>query len=473
MEPQEMEISDDGRQTPKSPTASPYPPHLGSQAPIPRSPLGNGAPVTAASPRAAKRPRGNDSQEAPPAAPTLTRDGDWMNHTLLPDLQGFMNRPPRDHNLNPALRLTQQGEPPALVATLGAVMFTRERLPVICQTRQTLLGNVAEKQLALFRQESANALILVIHGGGMDYFDKHPNVEDDIKGFLSTWGVQLGNLSVVRAEAANLGRRPAHAIFVRPWVLFLLNIPIQIRDTLLYFETIAISPELTFSALTPEADLNSIPWILLSLEGKFVRNDGFQMRKALATIKVEVAINHAFRTLVHRELMMRGISGSVDEHVLYVTDSWSIYYRTLNMGAERPPKYIWQIEGQPISTDPAVQEQYLTILRNMTFYHDLLVMKSTRAFNNCEYCKSEDHPMGDCAFHRASDWLGPIPDLTLSTEAKPGNAGANVNHDRQYSYRGDNQREGGYGRGGYGRSGRGGNGRGYGRDGARGGRRGW
>ncbi|TFY57415.1 hypothetical protein EVJ58_g7031 [Rhodofomes roseus] len=101
-----------------------------------------------------------------------------------------------------------------------------------------------------------------------------------------------------------------------------------------------------------------------------------------------------------------GVPGSVNEQVLYVTNSYTLVL--IHKKDERGnPAAIAQLRGKPITSNMANHLTYLQLVRDGNYWIALNHLKTRGQGVECQLCKADTHPTWDCPLHQTPGWYGP------------------------------------------------------------------
>lgn len=322
---------------------------------------------------------------------------------------------PSDRNLNPSIQQSQQG-PERHVPADKATPFTRAVFPRIVIPYKLLVANLDAVIVEQIQQAAPDTyLAVVVFGAGNKFFREHPTCNADITAFIRTLGVgdDLSNLSIAKAVPRNNPNQKRD--FERPWTMVLGGAPQELKEYLVWHQTFAVHPELTFSVLPFDSGLQS--WVIMNISGDAVQEGDAAKRDVLGKIKALLWHNPRFRAIADKSLAAVGIAGSCSERAYKATTSFEITYIESNnaQGIHAP---IWQLTGRPLSSDPLLHEEFLASVRQQRYWVGLHMLTIDKRIVDCVWCKSNTHPAHACPFPKIPDWLGLVPTAASSPLAQ-------------------------------------------------------
>jgi hypothetical protein len=322
---------------------------------------------------------------------------------------------PSDRNLNPSIQQSQQG-PERHVPADKATPFTRAVFPRIVIPYKLLVANLDAVIVEQIQQAAPDTyLAVVVFGAGNKFFREHPTCNADITAFIRTLGVgdDLSNLSIAKAVPRNNPNQKRD--FERPWTMVLGGAPQELKEYLVWHQTFAVHPELTFSVLPFDSGLQS--WVIMNISGDAVQEGDAAKRDVLGKIKALLWHNPRFRAIADKSLAAVGIAGSCSERAYKATTSFEITYIESNnaQGIHAP---IWQLTGRPLSSDPLLHEEFLASVRQQRYWVGLHMLTIDKRIVDCVWCKSNTHPAHACPFPKIPDWLGLVPTAASSALAQ-------------------------------------------------------
>jgi hypothetical protein len=337
---------------------------------------------------------------------------------------------PSDRNLNPSIQQSQQG-PERHVPADKATPFTRAVFPRIVIPYKLLVANLDAVIVEQIQQAAPDTyLAVVVFGAGNKYFREHPTCNSDITSFIKTLGVgdDLSNLSIAKAVLRNNPNQKRD--FERPWTMVLGGAPQELKEYLVWHQTFAVHPELTFSVLPFNSGLQS--WVIMNISRDAVQKGDAAKRDVLGKIKALLWHSPHFRAITDKCLATVGIAGSCSERAYKATTSFEITYIESNnaQGIHAP---IWQLTGRPLSSDPLLHEEFLASVRQQHYWVGLHMLTIDKCIVDCVWCKSNTHPAHACPFPKIPDWLGLVPTAASSALAQaesPTNRGRGHGHGR-------------------------------------------
>ncbi|KAH9829032.1 uncharacterized protein C8Q71DRAFT_718759 [Rhodofomes roseus] len=264
-----------------------------------------------------------------------------------------------------------------------------------------LMGNVCKKQRDAIKADPTGFLAVVPYGAGNCYFEDNPRAHLDIQDFVRS----LRFLRPTTEEISKSVRETNKDIrdcFGKPWTLFLHGGSQCLRKFLLYQQTFAISERIAFSVVP--LDPNIFSWAICNLVG-----DGITPTlkdTILAGVKRWLWKDDAFRAHIDKVLAREGVPGSVNEQVLYVTNSYTLVL--IHKKDERGnPAAIAQLRGKPITSNMANHLTYLQLVCDGNYWIALNHLKTRGQGVECQLCKADTHPTWDCPLHQTPGWYGP------------------------------------------------------------------
>ncbi|KAF8229353.1 hypothetical protein L208DRAFT_1378963 [Tricholoma matsutake] len=185
--------------------------------------------------------------------------------------------------------------------------------------------------------------------------------------------------------------------------------PQELKEYLVWHQMFAVHPELTFNVVQ---------------EGDAAKCN------VLGKIKALLWHNPCFQAIVDKCLATFGVTGSCSDHAYKVTTLFEITYIESNnaQGIHVP---IWQLTGQPLSSNPLLHEEFLASVHQQYYWVGMHMLTIDRCIVDCVWCKSNTHPAHACPFLKIPDWLGLVPTATSSTLAQaesPTNQGRGHGH---------------------------------------------
>ncbi|KAF5376093.1 hypothetical protein D9615_007751 [Tricholomella constricta] len=314
--------------------------------------------------------------------------------------------PPSNLDENPSIQSSQRG-PERHIPAVSSTTFTRAVFPRVVLSYSQLTANLDSHIVEQVDAAPDSFIAIVPFGAGNSFYREHPKVNSEVLTFVKSLGIgeNLAKLSIAKATPRN--KPNARRDFEKPWTMILSGASDELRDYLLWHQTFAIHPELTFHALPFDKDLQS--WIIMNISGDAVEDSAEAKTKALGAIKHKLWFTSGFRSLADRLLAALKVPASTAERAYLATTSFDLSYIESNdaQGHKAP---IWQLTGKPLTTDPDLHCQFLEVIRRQTYYVGLHILECEKRLVECVWCKSNTHPAHACPFPKTEDWMGLKPD---------------------------------------------------------------
>lgn len=316
-----------------------------------------------------------------------------------------MKDPPLDAASNPSIQSTQRGDEPHTPSV--SATFTRSVFPRIVTPYSKLVANLDQHIVDRINADPDNYLAIVPFGAGNSYYHEHPRANVDILAFIKSLGIgeSSTDLSIAKASARN--KPNSKRDFEKPWTMILSGASKELKSYLLWHQTFAVHPELTFNVLPFDKTIQS--WVIMNITGDAVANTPEAKALALGAIKHCLWHNSSFRSLADRCLAAQKFAGSTSARAHRATTTFDLTFIDSHdsSGNEAP---IWQLTGKPVTDDPNTHRQFIDLIRRQKYYVGLHLLLIDKRIVECVWCKSNTHPGHACPFPKVEDWLGPIPD---------------------------------------------------------------
>ncbi|GLB44701.1 putative RNase H [Lyophyllum shimeji] len=329
---------------------------------------------------------------------------------VYPDPSSMVDLP-TDEDQNPSIQTSQRGEMDHIPVD-NATPFTRSVFPRVVIPYKLLVANLDSHIVEKIEESPPDTFLAVVaFGAGNKFFREHPNANSEVLTFLKTLGIGTNpDLSVARAVARNKPNQRRD--FERPWTMVLEGASDELKEFLVWQQTFAVSRDLAFNVLPFDTGLSS--WVIMNISGDAVQPGDAAKHKALGEIKKVLWHDPRFRAIADKCLAAQNISGSCSERAVKATNPFNITFIDSDnaQGVHAP---IWQLTGRPLSSDPAIQEEFLLNIRSHRYWVGMHMLVIDKRIVNCVWCKSDTHPSHACPFPKVHDWLGPIP--TASSNA--------------------------------------------------------
>ncbi|PCH37238.1 hypothetical protein WOLCODRAFT_157939 [Wolfiporia cocos MD-104 SS10] len=355
----------------------------------------------------------------------------WPDPLAPPKFTGDNPHTGRTCSSTPSLEI-----PASWVAYTDAV-YDRLFLPL-----DQLLGNVCGEQVEPIKATPETFLVVIPYGAGNGLYTKKGNqhLNQDILAFLKTFrfarAVDEDTVAVVDLDAITEGAMPEqveaayHAQdaanpdtqgmqivmptqsgtgngkdrYGKPWAMFLTGGSEWLRDFLAYQQTFAIDKTLTFSIMKFEPA--QFLWIIANFSGDSVLCEA--EGAILTAVKRSLWYHDEFRFLIDKILTKNGVPGTVNDHAVHMTASFTLAFfnNTDDWGC---PATVAQLCSKLIATNIEDQRAYLHIIRTTQYWVDLAPLKLAGSID-CQLCKADTHPTYGCPFFKTEGWYGPTYD---------------------------------------------------------------
>lgn len=311
---------------------------------------------------------------------------------------------PTNMEENPIHQKSQRGDSPTLPQTTSTP-FTKAIFPRVTVPLSALLANLDEQLVKIVTDAPDKFIAIVVFNAGNKYFREHPSANLEVRRFVKSLGLPDQNVTVAKPASKNKPNQRRE--FEKPWTMIMAGAGPELRSFLLWHQTFAVTPTLTFSALPFDEGAQS--WVIMNISGDAVDDTREAKNQAMGAIKVYLWYNAKFRALADRCLAPQNIGESTAERAYLATTSYDLaYVETKDSQGNDAP--IWQLTGKPITTDMGRHKEYLNIIRGGRYMVGLHFLEIERRFVDCAGCKSDTHPAHMCPFPRTEDWMGPVPD---------------------------------------------------------------
>lgn len=187
----------------------------------------------------------------------------------------------------------------------------------------------------------------------------------------------------------------------KPWVMFLIGGSDHFRDFLCWQHIFTVDKTLTFSVMRIEPAQQS--WVIVNLSG-----DGILCEfedDLMRYLKKALWLDEDFRFSVDKLLTKAGVPGSVNDHVVYATNTFTLSFFD-NTDCRGRPTPIAQLRGRPLTVNEKEHRDYLGVIRSMRLWFNMAQVSLTGTIS-CEMCKADTHPAYSCPFHLTKGWYGP------------------------------------------------------------------
>lgn len=326
----------------------------------------------------------------------------------FPDDPGDMTNLPTHRDENPHLQMSQStavGRVPTHKPPVDAMQFTLAQFPKVIIPYKDLVANMDDNIVKAIEEQRGHYLAIIPFGAGSKYNREHgANIKKNLTDFILSLGFRNDSFDVAQVIPKTKSGRSQD--FDKPWIWILECESKRLWAFLLWFQTFAVRPDLTFSIVSFSKKLKS--WVITNITGGAVRRDDSRKEAAMGVIKKTLWHDEAFRRIVNDCMAENRIQGSIDERVYMATTSFELLYIENKdaSGAEVP---MWLLTGKPITDDEEKHREYLRIVRNTKFFVGIHALLLEKKFVNCVWCKSDTHPGHACPFPLVEDWNGPKP----------------------------------------------------------------
>lgn len=310
---------------------------------------------------------------------------------------------PMNRDLNPHLQTSHDEKyRPNPMPDFNALAFTMATFPRPVVPKATLLANLNKIQTDAIQAKPDDFVAILPTGSGALFFRENPAIARDLMEFLSTLGVAAGDVEVVTPSAAVKQRDD----FGPPYVLILTGASFELRSLLLYIQTFAISPALSFHALPFDAPPS---WFIMNIscETDLIQDTDASKLRVLAAVKSKNWGEPPWGRLVSQAWAEShpNTSKSPAECKHLATLSLEVtYVDAVTLEGRKSPYF--RLTGQPISDQPQIHRQWLTLMRGVTYFVGIQQLKVFKRDDDCRWCKSDDHPSWDCPYPRVEGWFG-------------------------------------------------------------------
>lgn len=306
---------------------------------------------------------------------------------------------------NPSIQSTQRGDEPH--SPNVSITFTKAVFPRIVLPYSKLIANLDKHIVDLIDANPDDYLAIVPFGAGNSYYTEHPRANNDILTFIKSLGIGENPVNLSLAKASPRNKANSKRDFEKPWSMILSGASSEMRSYLLWQQTFAAHPELTFSVLPFDKSLQS--WVIMNISGDAVVNTPQAKALALGAIKHTLWHDSKFRSLADRCLAAQKVVGSTSARAHQATTSFDLTFIESHdsSGNEAP---IWQLTGKPITDDPTAHQLFINLIRQQKYYVGLHLLLIDKRMVECVWCKSNTHPGHACPLPKVEDWLGPKPD---------------------------------------------------------------
>jgi hypothetical protein len=327
----------------------------------------------------------------------------------FPDDPADMTDLPTDRDENPHLHVSQStavGSKPSYSPPVNAMQFTRASYPRTIIPYRDLTGNLDDNIKKAIDEEKGNYLAILPFGAGSRYNKEFGlNLKKNLTDFLLSLGFKIEAFDIAQVVPRTKAGRTSD--FDKPWIWILECQSKRLRTYLLWYQTFAIRPDLTFTVVPFNKQLKS--WVITNITGGAVRDDPQKIAEALGEIKRTLWHNEAFRRIVNDCMAERKVEGSIDERALLATKSYELFF-VANKDASGAEVPMWLLTGKPITENEEKHKDYLKVIRSTKFFVGIHALLLEKKFVNCVWCKSDTHPGHACLLPQVEDWNGPKPE---------------------------------------------------------------
>ncbi|KAG5641141.1 hypothetical protein DXG03_005937 [Asterophora parasitica] len=244
---------------------------------------------------------------------------------------------------------TSQRGPEIHIPAVKCMTFTRAVFPRIVIPYTLLVQNLDADIETLIEADPDAYIAIVPFGAGNKYFRDNPRANANILAFIKSLELHEEGDSLSVAKALPRNKPNQKREFEKPWTMILSGAGKNLRDYLVWHQTFAVHPELTFSALPFDKDLQS--WVIMNISGDLVEKSREAQVNALGAIKHKLWRNPAFRSYADRLLAAQNVAGSTSERACRATKTFDVTYIE-TQDSEGNPAPIWQLTGKPLTKDP-------------------------------------------------------------------------------------------------------------------------
>ncbi|KAG6889229.1 hypothetical protein C0992_005924 [Termitomyces sp. T32_za158] len=311
---------------------------------------------------------------------------------------------PTDREENPSEQMTQRGDQPHYPA-VNSTTFTQTPVPRVVIPLRRLTANLDQKLVDMVTEDPEAYLAVIPFGAGPKLFKDNPTLPTKIALFLEALSIGANNLDVSKAIWKNRpsGRRD----FETPWTLILAGASPELKEFLIWQQTFAISPDLTFSVVPFDTNLRS--WVITNISGGAVKPGDEARRLALGSLKKALWDSQKFRAISNRMLADTGVAGGPRERAYLATKSFDLTFIESH-DTQGNPAPIWQLTAKPMTTDHELHANFKLEVCRTRVMVGLHYLEMEKRLVECAWCKSDAHPAYACQLPKTEDWLGPRPD---------------------------------------------------------------
>ncbi|KDQ62218.1 hypothetical protein JAAARDRAFT_189569 [Jaapia argillacea MUCL 33604] len=228
---------------------------------------------------------------------------------------------------NPHLQTSQRGKKPKAFLKDYPTEFTHAVFPRTIILFDELVGGIAKHQLDIINQAPDDYLAVIIYGAGASFFTLNPNIHLSIKNFITSLNITDSTSPDNTPEPINkldvdmpVSKMKLKKLYGKPWTLILSGTSPATREYLLWQQTFAVNPKLTFSVIPFDRSLCS--WVIMNLSGDAVK-EGCE-NEILTIVKRELWASGNFRGFASQTLEKAGIPGSPSERTVHATNTLTI-----------------------------------------------------------------------------------------------------------------------------------------------------
>lgn len=311
---------------------------------------------------------------------------------------------PVGSDANPANQMSQAGDQPHFPA-VNATTFTQVPVPRLVIPFKRLTANLDQGLVDMVTKDPESFLAVVPFGAGPKLFKASPTLPAKIALFLETLAIGTNNLDVSKAVWKN--RPSGKKDFETPWTLILAGASQELREFLIWQQTFAVSPEITFSVVPFNMELRS--WVITNISGGAVKPGEDAKQLALGSLKKALWNSQRFRAICNKILADSGIAGGPRERAYRTTMSFDLAFIESH-DAQGNPAPLWQLSAMPLTSDYDLHASLKLEICRTKVMVGLHYLEMEKRLVECAWCKSDAHPAYACPQPKVEDWLGPRPD---------------------------------------------------------------
>jgi hypothetical protein len=281
-----------------------------------------------------------------------------------------------------------------------------------------LKENMAQHQLDAIKEDPSVVAILIC-GASYYQLDRMKTISERIKEFVEKLdvgrpaGTTVGtetmtepdppaseNVDIWMPEKAHEIVSPEERIFLAPWAMGMTGASAPLRTFILWKQTFAISPDLTFHVV----EFNPItrPWVVVNLLN--VRNEPNAEAEVRAALQKHLCQDVTFAALAQAGMAKAGSVARPEaniDHVLQTLDVRRVQYSSSDT--------LYQVTIEPVDHDPAFNAKWRSAIENPKTPYRIGVrtLETHRKTVDCGFCKNVTHPMIGCSYPLTEGWAGP------------------------------------------------------------------